>query len=479
MNRKLVPVIAGIHLIFTCFTDPLVFTEPWQQHVGIYIFLKAVLFAVLLGLWNGIYEIFIEKNIFLRKIVLYALPYFVLLLGYMFYTHPMEFYGDERVIYQAAAAFDIIPAHFTYITGTTYAIALMLLPFKMGVVVFKLLLQSFACGYCICKVNSWTQKKAGIAMYLVFLLPGVITNSLLIHRMQFYGVLYLVVAVKLLADYSKKIKNTGMTLLLLMIAMDVLTIWRKEGIYLLLLGPLLICAANRITDKKLILRQVGVFLLVFAIVYLPEVVIGGMDVTEDTHTYNQWFVNMCGEGLDQDKYALQIEQIDKVLSIDAVNRINEDLGDENYMEEYIAWRDGYVGVKSGYTQEELENFKSAVRYIVLHEPGLFLKTVWKRWNYSSNAGDFHTVRGWARFLLKNLYIPFLAVIISFFAGIRKKNWLLALLALGIMMHCAATVLFAPVAYFKYYYHMYLIGNFLIVIYVIYWFDRQRKRTQGV
>lgn len=461
-------ICAGIHWILTFFTDGMIFRESGWEHLGAYILLKLVLLAVLLVFWYGMDQIVVKKNKFWRMVVIYALPYLAILIVYVLLGNPLVLAGDEKSIFNAVTGYDIYPGHFTYITGLTYGVSLMIFPFSTGVFWMKLVLQSLACGYCIQKANNLFKSYRGVFLYVIFLLPGILQNTIRIHRMQFYGVLYLVLVVKLLADYYENKEKKMQQLIPLMIAFDVLAIWRKEGIYLFVLAPVLICLAYHIKEKKSVRKTIGVFAAVAVLVYLPQMFAGEAFTTESSHTYNQWFVNMCRNGLDQSKYPQQLKDIDKILSIDAVNRINEELGDENYMEEYIAWYGDYVGVtpENEFTPEEYDEYAKAIQYIIIHEPLVFIKTCFGMWNYSANAFDLYSLRGLVRAVLKGLYLPFLMMIFTFFVSIRKKNWLLMWIALGILAHCGVTLVFAPAAYFKYYYQMYMVGNYFVVMFIL-------------
>ena len=88
------------------------------------------------------------------------------------------------------------------------------------------------------------------------------------------------------------------------------------------------------------------FLIILLLVELPQMINKTQSFTEeDTHTYNHWFVNMCRNGLDQTKYPEQMKIIDKYVSLDAVDYINRVLKDRNYEDEYIAWKEGYIGIR--------------------------------------------------------------------------------------------------------------------------------------
>ena len=219
-------IIALLHSFLTFYTDPLVFRGNRTENIILYIFLKIILFITLCLFWYFI----LRKNQKTEKIFLYSIPYFLILLTKFFTAHNMHLVGDELNIFNWVVNFNIYPAHFTYLTGIVYAVSLMILPFQLGTVVVKIFLQSILCGYCIYKFKDYYKTNWSYLIYLLFLIPTVMDNGVLIHRMQFYGLLYLFIIVKLVFDYKINQKFDLKQLLLLMLGFAILAIWRKEGI---------------------------------------------------------------------------------------------------------------------------------------------------------------------------------------------------------------------------------------------------------
>ena len=452
-KNYIIYIITFIQWYLTFFTDSKIFIENIADNLFLYFTLKIILFIVLFNWWKFI----IQDNKKNKQVFVYAIPYFLILLTYFFINHQMFLKGDELNIFNCVIRFNISPYHFTYFTGLMYAISLMIMPFPIGIVIIKIIIQSLICGYCVYKCKNYYKSNWSYLIYFLFLIPNVIENGILIHRMQYYGLLYLVIIVKLVFDYKSNKKIEIIKMLLLMLALAVLTIWRKEGIYLLAFAPLIICAVYNIKTLKKIVLTFTLFLLIVLAVEVPQLVSNKSFTLEDTHTYNQWFVNMCRNGLDKEKYPEQMEAIDKYVSIEAVDYINKKLGDENYEHEYIAWRNGYIGIRKEYTQENINNYKVAVRYLIIHEPIIFIKTRIGLWIYMSQMNNN---------IVFNINIPMIALIVLFVYSFIKRKNAYVLITMGLLLHTIITIIFAPAAYFKYYYHSYLIGEFFIIIALI-------------
>ena len=472
--KKEVILISVFHTFLTLYSDLKFFNASTiMEHLSTIIFLKIILFLLLLVIWNTWFE-FMNKNEKIINIFGYSLPYGAFLLVYMFLRHSMQLVNDELNIYNQVINYNIHPYHFTYITGIVYALSYLLIPCQMGVVIVKIMFQSLICGYCVYRVVDYAGKK-GMMIYFLFLLYPTMTFGIQVHRMQFYSMIFLLLMVKLLLDNKKY--NGGLTMQLkrvlffMMILFSILSIWRKEGVYLVIMAPILLCIAYGIHSRKDIRWICISFLLIFAVIYFPEKIGKNRFTQESGHTYNSWFVNMCREGLDKNKYPDEMKMIDKYLSLEAVDYINEQLGDENYADEYIAWKKGYVGIRSNVSREDYENYTKAVRRIVLKEPWIFIKTRIGLWKYMSPH------YGIIKNIMSDLNIPLLAVIVAAIYGLAKKNWLLFLMSGMTLAHGLVTLIFAPAAYTKYYFQLYLFGWFLLIWAVIYLSDILMQRVR--
>lgn len=455
-------LIALLHCVLTFYTDFLVFKGDRNKITILYIFLKIILFIILWFFWYFI----LRKNKKTEKIFLYSIPYFLILLAIFFMWHNKRLESDELLIFKTVIKFELFPSHFTYLTGLVYTIALMILPFEMGTVIVKIFLQSILCGYCVYKFKDYYKTNWSYLIYLLFLLPVVRYYGILIHRMHFYGLLYLFIVVKLVFDYKSNRKVDIKQLLLLMLGFAILAIWRKEGIYLLVFAPLIICSVYKIKNFKQIALTFISFWIILLLVELPQITNEYQSFTaEDTHTYNHWFVNMCRNGLDKTKYPEQMEIIDKYVSIDAVDYINKELGDHNYEDEYIAWRIGYRGIRENHTKEDIANYKEAVKYLVIHEPLIFLKTRIGTWIYTAGFPKIDSLRKITS-LATNLNTAMISLVILFIYSIIKKKYVYLFMSSGLLLNTMITLFFAPASYLKYYYHSYLIGMFFAIMFLI-------------
>ena len=463
ITKRINIVFAVMFWISSFLYDEIIFKGKISEHILVYILIKCLFGVVCYFVSDFFCKALVDAGSNEHRVLLYAMPVVVIYLVFFLSKHSMYLVGDEEVIFNSVADFDLYPAHFTYITGIFYIMSLMFIPYPVGIVIVKILLQALICGYCVMRLKS---KFA----YIVFILFPVIVNSILIHRMQIYGLLYLFVFAKCIFDNKEKINMQISDFLLLSFCLAILSVWRKEGIYLLVTAPFILYftyyKSNKLKWKKYFL---GMYLIML-IIWSPELgnyFHDGGFVAEQSHSYNFYFVNMCRLGLDRNKYREQFESVDKVISIEAVDRINKDFGNDNYADEWIAFKPGYIGIKENYSDAEAIECIKAIQYMIINEPLLFLKAQFGAWNYSSfgngrlqHASMIHNL---LNTIWYNLYIPLFATIVFFFISFCHRNLIGEVLILGVLLHVFVTMILAPAGYFKYYYHMYLIGWFIVMI----------------
>lgn len=420
---------------------------------SVYFFVKFWFLVFCIWLWTFIYNACIDRSIEKNTefyCVLYGMPVLTCLLGMLLKGNTWTLVGDELNIYNGVVSWNL---HlFTYITGMYYAFSYMILPVMKGAVLVKIGIQSLIGGYCIYRAKKHWGSPFVYFIYFLLCSWTVLNQGILGHRMQFYAWLYFFVWIKLFFDYIENRKLDRETECLLLFLMAILSVWRREGVYLTLFAIPLIyvsyrCKLNKEMIKTTILRWV----IILTVISLPEASYGFVQ-SEATTTKISFIVHMMRYGLDQQKYAEELSEIDKIVSIDMINRINADLGDSNFQEVYIGWKDGYVGIRQGYSQEELDIFSNTVKKLIIQEPIIFLHSRWEGFRY----------------VLKNksLLMSFCGCFILMLYSLFKRNLCFLGLSGCLLVHSAITALFMPASYFKYFYHLYLIGLFWLIVMLI-------------
>lgn len=208
---------------------------------------------IVFTIFNVLYLIFFQKDAVAKEIFTYTVLYLILMIGLVLTkqaTDPL-YVGDELGIY--LKALNLYPFEFI-LTSQIYIICFFIFPVSISPLLIKAVFHAFVVGYIVGRTRIYYKTKWAYLLFGIFMLRPVLNESMRIHRMQWYALLYVLVAAKLYYD-RKETKNVSFRTVLLMCSLvALLTIWRREGIYLLalgLLGILFVYGAN-INRKKII-----------------------------------------------------------------------------------------------------------------------------------------------------------------------------------------------------------------------------------
>ena len=403
-----------------------------------------------------------------------ALPLFLIVVGFWAVSnaYPMT-EGDQFNILVSARSYETIQGFFNYWTIYIPMVAMTIIPIEAFAVVFKILLISLAVGYCVYRLLRVSSSKLSFLLYLPFLLPPGLYQSYSIHRCPMYAVLYLLFACILICDhYEKKNLCAGNFLLLSFIA-AVLTQWRSEGIYLLVLSPILLYFTYRpalTAGKKA--AALALMLLIQFIVYLPSM----FDKAENEHRALPFFeyviTGMERNGLDKEKNADDLAIVNRYLSLDAIHELNELQGDYNYNDNIIIFVGGLV---PGATDQDKVDFQKAVARIIIRNPLVYVRSQIGAWVYISNSTQFERKLDYLANIFKNLYVPTVWLIGLWIYLLIKKQWRYWFITSGHLCHMLITTALLPAAYFKYYYSEYLYAALTAIFALIFFINKRREK----
>ncbi len=467
-------VPAFIHWILTFFTDRLVFSWTDDSNVFNYIGCKAVLLLILITGWKALTEH--KKNTL--DILKFAGIYLIPLIFVLIVKLPGGYLSnDENLIYEEARTLSDYN-WFSYLTTWYYIISLMLIPWKYGPIIVKVMIQLLVCGYCVKRVSDRCGVRYGAFTYIPFVFYPVIAYTTSAHRIPVYFLLYAFLLFKLYMDKDEGISLRKRDIVWILILGALLTQWRTEGIYLVLLLPVLMLLAYPVfRSGKRFIVLIGLFFLIQYIVSVPQngVIPGRMGDKANNRMapfYAYTITNMMRNGLDRDRNAADLEKVGRYLDIDTVDRINADLGDINYEDVLILYYPGYVGVKEEASPEDYNAYTEGCKNIFINNPDVFLKTRCGAFNYAALPYRIGTDGGGIRGVLKlvfsavkagfyNLYIPCVLLLAGFFIFPVRRMWFEFFAAAGLIGHFVIVFVLAPASYFKYYFPVY----FTVYLYI--------------
>ncbi|MCR5485996.1 MAG: hypothetical protein K6F35_00550 [Lachnospiraceae bacterium] len=483
-------VPALIHTAISFFTDRLIFTQDPSGMLHNYIPCKLLMFLALYFFWRFLFF----GN---RKMLKYSLIYLIPMIAVCLFKLPQGFLSnDERLIFEQAAALADY-TWFYYLTTWYYIISMMILPAWFGPILVKLVLELLVCGYCLQRFTDYLDAKYGCLLYAGFLLPPILAYTTSAHRIPIYIFIYLVLMVMMLMDFLQGIVPGRMKLCGELFLIALLTQWRTEGIYLALLGPVLMLTAYPSLRKSSgsVLKLLAASLLIQYLIAIPQygILPNRMGDKADNRMgpfYAYTVTNMFRNGLDLEKNAEDLKQIDRFLRVETIQAINDELGDINYEDALILYYPGFTGVREEAGDEDYKAYVEASKRLFRNNPGVLLKTKLGSFDYAATVYEIRWeeggIRGFAKFLVSivktvsyNLYIPMLLLAVLFLYSIAKRRPFTFFLCSCLLGHWFIVFVLAPASYFKYYFPVYFTTYFWwIMIGIAALYDRRTKPTSG-
>lgn len=484
--------VTFVHWLITFFTDRLVFTvqpmsEPFQ-----YTICKALFFGLLYLIYRTLYRIFFapdRKSTVEYNTAKYALWYLIPIALVLVIKLPQGFLSnDETLIFQEASKLASY-TWFYYLTTYYYIVTMMLIPCYLGPILVKVVIQLAICGYCVYRLCRYfgnrnpakNSASFGRILYLAFLLPPVLAYTTAAHRLPIYYLLYVLLVFLLLMDRLEHTVPSKTKICALLVLTAVLTQWRTEGIYLAVFGPLLLFAAyESLRHKKQAVLLILASLAIQYLVTIPQN--GGLfpDRLNDQAQnrmgpfYAYTITNMYRNGLDLEKNADDLKEVDRYLSLETVAAINEYLGDINYEDVLILYYEGYTGTRPDAAPEDYQAYADACSRIFMKNPLVLLKTRIGSFHYAATPYQFVWPSGGIRGLFSsavslikvcayNLYVPHLILLgLWLFSVVRRRPYTF-LVTTGLACHWLIVFVLSPASYFKYYFPIYMTMYFYAIL----------------
>lgn len=471
-RREAIPAaVALAHWLTTFATERLVLEVAPTAHFLNYLLCKLLLLAALFGFWRLLWRALLDPERRAsqeRRTLCCALPYLAVLVLWMLLMRPYALVADERNLYERAIRLDSYAYWFNYLSGFYWITCLMAVPHYLGPVLIKMLLQALICGYCVSRQVKQSGKW-GLLLYLLFLLPLTLDLGVSAHRLPTYGLAYLFFAAKLYYDWRDGKRLTVPELVWLSALVGVLAFWRSEGIYLTVLGAILICVAYRVRRADGLWKKLAVYALTLVLVFLPQLQAyadseAGLSLrTKPLCGY--LICNMFRNGLTEADVADERADIEAYLKFDTIKDYNERLGDENYYQAYVM--DGVE--KADYAAQE--RFCAAVKRVVLHHPLVYLRAQCGAFGYVHRQYPV-SLSGLGAAVKSAVHVTYWPSIPTIFVlgaclyGLLRRRWLVFWLAGGGLANFAIVFLLMPAAYVKYFYVDFLLGWFFLLVGVI-------------
>lgn len=305
-------------------------------------------------------------DIFFKRWLLYFSIYLSILVAVLLLIYPGHWVWDEFNILEVVKTYTPY-AWQNYFTNIFYTFCLFLFPSAISIVIVQIVLIAVVVGYVASVVRSLTKRRyAPYLLLVVFLLPPILINNFYPLRITLYSYAELLLFAYLLNSFIKnrlKISPQGMAFVFFLIG--ILAFWRSEGVYYLLLIPvLLICSGlinkqnwNRFNTHALLMPS-----------YLILAVLGLVTYTSNDARYAiTTMINplsvMIHEPLRGAQLQEKLADMNKTIDLDVLRAY------PSYTEIPSYWNNL---LRPDYANS-LKSFRSDYAYIVAHNPDYFLK----------------------------------------------------------------------------------------------------------
>ena len=372
MKKKLWLIIGILHWILSFFTDSWIFTCEDKLVYGVW---KEIFLVFIIGFYQLIgYVIrrYRSGNGAVQKICQLSGIYFLVMLIFLLLTWPGIWRIDEFTILNTAKELHI---HYWqgYLTSIYYILCLMTIPTPASVILFMCVINSFVVGYLIFKLWGYIGKrKAAYLIYIPFLFLPVIDSNLYPMRMSIYAFLELLLLAKVCFWYYENRVPEKKEMGLVLILAGIVTSWRTESIYYLVLFPVLLAV---FLWKRVSKKEIGKVLIAYLVIAVAMV--GVQKVGEGTDRSDSYELTAIIRPLtplvveaafagEQDL----IDQVDKVVNCAYIFQGASE--GENGIGIFWRWS-GQGLLKDDYTREDYRNFKKAYYQLILRHPGVFLR----------------------------------------------------------------------------------------------------------
>ncbi len=483
--------------------------EPQQifTYYSSKVLLVIFVFFVALFLWRFVSRYRNKENRFYRLWGKYLLYFMIPYLLFLIVVWPGIFIWDEFWVYECATKF-MLDNWQSYLSVYHYLISLYIFPSMGSIVLLQVLFMSFVSSWVFTKIQTEFEvetrwKWVYWCFYAVYMLSPAITIYVYVtFRSSPLAILELWLS-GLLFFSLKETKISNGTLCLIAFLTLILSVWRQEGIYHLVVVPLFLLVFVRSLNK----RKIIYFSMALVIGYLVTVPLystlanqKSISLRYQLTTYMNPLSNIL-VNKDAKIEASSLEVIDKVIDIEKVKA-------SAYIYEVPSYWNG--GVRDGFTQTQFNDFKKEFWRIVLDNKDIYLATrvqtmlaasglsmkgylpsdsVTSFFNDKQGAAEMVAValqrelnqpihlslrtisNHFLEFSLEHRavlwnFIPLVLLLLLIF--IRKAHiysplsWVLALLLLRLPI----LFVFEPGSYYMYYYPMIPAGAFFILIYVL-------------
>lgn len=429
-------------------------------------------------------------------------------IGASILTWPGNWNNDEFLILNSIKNFDFV-IHQSIFTNLYFILCMMLIPDAGIIILIQSIICSIISSYIIYTIYKKVGKYAAILVMLVFISPPVIYYVLYPLRVGLYSFVFLFTIIYILENIHIKEYN-NIKILKMAMLISIVSLWRKESLFLIILLPLLLLIYLKLDRKKVIIFSS--YILIFSILTISiENQLGDKKV-EQTATLWSFETGLSvllnQENLNSDNLERDLNNIDAIMPIDKLKMSN------------TSWDFELVSNNVGaleFTNQEYNKFLFSAGNLIIRNPVKYIKAKWQLfanstalnreyawvppaldeentykvfdiygipqelyrycrplWNNNIRLGIIYALTGMytindgkipVYYFVWNEFIPIIILILAILISLFRKKIIDSIISFSIIIDFVLCYLMAPTVAVMYFFPFYIMG-YIVSIYLL-------------
>lgn len=490
----------------------------------IYIIVKILFLFTLLAIWIGISCVsreYKKQNAIIKRGVFIFSMYFTILAILLLILWPGTWNWDD-----IGVLFSIRQYHLNawqhVLTSMYQMILLQILPFPGGIILLQNLLIAVIAAYSIVQLEQHVfrvpilgnQFADTFFKIIPFLLPPVLMYQFSGYRIGIYVYLEFLMMVILTTTYKDRIQWSYKKAFFVCVLSSLVCTWRSEALlYLPALCIAFLFFYREFMGKKMAIFCLAALLISFAGIQHWQKSSLGNSNYEIISTARQ--VAILVRRSDQTKDQQELQAIGKIVDLNIIRDNPKSHGESLY------WNKKFV--KKDYSKKDYQEYLKSIMKLTLKYPFVVFYERMKLFydgaivpridntatarlfdpkSNNTNGIQFKSAKWVANkpilqntrkmlinalgdanhhirhTILWSCLVPFITLAAAVFYFIRKRNWLVVILTGAIWAKVGVVILTAPAAWLMYYLSFYFLG-YILLIYSILYFIKQRREKRGI
>lgn len=382
-------VLAILHYMLTIVNGRNYFDYSQTKDIFLISLVEILTFLFLLAIYQFIFKIVKEHKKYRQHIRIFLIYFFILLL-LLILIWPGNWRQDDLVIATITKKFNVLAWQHT-LSSIFYMVSLKIFPFPTGVLIIQIILISMLVTPIINKMYSYfsidNRMMKGLC-YIPFLLPATLDNNLYPMRSTLYSYLFIFTIFLIITYINEKNKITLKQIISLIFLFSILSVWRSEGIFFLVIC--IVVAVYFKKCKQLVLKDAfllcfGTIVFSFSMMALHQhYMVGNLEHNYKITSTVETIAHLVRRATSKNENAHLLEKINRVINNEMILSQPKTDGVELY------WQ-GLV--REGYTDNEFKDYMASYYKLCAKYPDIFINERINEFLQTSALDDISVSKG--------------------------------------------------------------------------------------